>query len=318
MSDGLADLSIDDAYYLGLRRSSLRYLYSLSCYLCWFDNVRYLFNFIDHSRLVQNQNEYRNRPNNSNGHWILFACISLATPVLTLNIFTIPVFLEVFNLSASVHRATYVHRFSQGLLFSVSVIIGDFLTVWRACTIWPSHRGIRLLLGLLVVVNTGLQGIFLDYEYGPLILSTIPSKGEVLSLGSFVDSNFGGIIISLTINIVSASLIGFKAWQHRTHLLALGFKRHKFTSATIVLLVWFESGLFFCAVQAFYATLTVWNTTTIDQRIYSNGTDSSIQTQVSAMDSWVERLLPFIMLITTSESLSNYSCGSCEFEVIGC
>ncbi|KAF9255688.1 hypothetical protein L218DRAFT_1008269 [Marasmius fiardii PR-910] len=169
--------------------------------------------------------------------------------------------LKFYLLSFSLYSPSQIHannllqpltKISVALkLFEqTNYVISDGIVVWRAWVLYPNNLLVKLLLVICMLASVG--GTYTD-----VITSAMRRFHNLYDLGSSLN------ILELTVpllvtNIVSTSLIAFKAWTHRhalkQHLASSG---SPFTQVQKVMILLVESGSIYCIIWIIYMATTL-------------------------------------------------------------
>ncbi|KAI0318548.1 hypothetical protein OF83DRAFT_1171005 [Amylostereum chailletii] len=148
-----------------------------------------------------------------------------------------------FSSSGGSTVSTVFHQCAPSAMLSVNIILSDTIVLWRAW-ILRSGRALRTLSILLLLGTIGTSA---------LDTALNRASANVLFGQSFNENPMGIFVFpfSWTTNIYAASVIGYKAWQHRRRIrdhLQHGNAR---TRAEKVMALFVESGLVYCSLWAF-------------------------------------------------------------------
>ncbi|KAM5545691.1 hypothetical protein V8D89_000729 [Ganoderma adspersum] len=128
--------------------------------------------------------------------------------------------------------------------FTVNVCIGDAVVWWRARVLYPGNRKVRRVCCVLLSSTFGL-GV-MSTRRSVFVEGSQPGSIPIVYNGD----PFGtaAIALSLTTNVFSTALIGYKTWQHRQflreHLGAGGSS----TQVLKIMALLVESGMIYCLV----------------------------------------------------------------------
>ncbi|KAM5533212.1 hypothetical protein V8D89_013168 [Ganoderma adspersum] len=142
---------------------------------------------------------------------------------------------DIDALSAQVSRYSTIMTMTLGL----NVILGDSIVWWRACAVWRSR--FVCYLGVVLVSLTlgfGIAAIVLGDHDCPCHQCPCLFPNYLFRPGAVAEIS---AVLSLGTNVLATTLIGVKAWQHRSMLCARsGSKRKARVAKAFALLL--ESG----------------------------------------------------------------------------
>ncbi|GJE87224.1 hypothetical protein PsYK624_033070 [Phanerochaete sordida] len=114
-------------------------------------------------------------------------------------------------------------------LVAMNMLLSDIVVLWRAWVLWPRRRTIQILSVFSVGVSLAMLAWAAGLQKG--LRTWIPAIA---------------IVMSWVTNILATTLVAFKAWQHRCQVGALLRDGSGRTRAEVVLLLFAESGIFYC------------------------------------------------------------------------
>ncbi|KAE9401753.1 hypothetical protein BT96DRAFT_1017979 [Gymnopus androsaceus JB14] len=123
----------------------------------------------------------------------------------------------------------------------VIILVADTFIVWRAWAIWAENRSIKLILGVVLLLDIGVS----------IADAIVDTKGLVngVQAENSVTLDWLSIVLNFTVNVVGTLLIAYRAWIHHKSLWAVS--HNKKTPVETVLLLFIESGAIFGVVQLF-------------------------------------------------------------------
>ncbi|KAH8834704.1 hypothetical protein DL96DRAFT_1571435 [Flagelloscypha sp. PMI_526] len=129
-------------------------------------------------------------------------------------------------------------------LFMLNMLIGDGVVLWRASVLWPRKRLVLLvpsvfLTGSFVFAVVDIVCL-MNEGYGTK--SAIPEGSRACTWAEPI-----AWAMSLCTNLISTSLIAWKAWKHRQFIKKNFALRPKRTQTEKVLMLLVESGFLYCA-----------------------------------------------------------------------
>ncbi|EKM60144.1 uncharacterized protein PHACADRAFT_181983 [Phanerochaete carnosa HHB-10118-sp] len=127
--------------------------------------------------------------------------------------------------------------FALTKLLIINMAISDIIVIWRAWVLWPCHRVVQTISGLLLLSTLGL-----------LVFGAIQAPVQIIS-----PVGLPGIIFSWVTNLWSTMLVSWKAWQHRRLMRAYMSRGRSRSRAEKALLLFVESGLLYSMLWMFVA-----------------------------------------------------------------
>ncbi|KAI1792561.1 hypothetical protein LXA43DRAFT_326477 [Ganoderma leucocontextum] len=130
--------------------------------------------------------------------------------------------------------------------FTVNICIGDSIVWWRARVLYPDNRVIRRICCFLFS-STFVLGIISTVSSVRIAAKDTSASFPIVYTGD--RWGVAAVAFSLATNSFSTSLIGYKAWQHRSFLRAhLGAGSRTTTSVVKMLALLVESGMVYCLI----------------------------------------------------------------------
>ncbi|KIK57940.1 hypothetical protein GYMLUDRAFT_246594 [Collybiopsis luxurians FD-317 M1] len=129
---------------------------------------------------------------------------------------------------------------------TISVLLSDFIVVWRAWVLFQQERRWQIALMILTIFNIGIQ-------IADCIVDNIEIQVSISNSATTLD--WISIMVSLVVNMFATGLIAWRAWNH--HQITIEVAIHKRTRAQNILLLFIESGAIYCTIQVIYTLLTL-------------------------------------------------------------
>lgn len=155
-------------------------------------------------------------------------------------------------------------------------ILSDIIVFWRAWVLFPQQQWVMIFPSVLLLGTTAVSIAFLGLakDFSGLANTTDAALFDNLLLSS--------IILSMVTNAVCTLLISWKLWTHRKFMNNLGKQRHR-SYIEKVLVVFIESGIFYCGLQMAALVLNLTPPVQGTARGYAEAVVYSIYTELSSM-----------------------------------
>ncbi|KIK69475.1 hypothetical protein GYMLUDRAFT_237265 [Collybiopsis luxurians FD-317 M1] len=144
---------------------------------------------------------------------------------------------------------TFNMQYMPSWALTISVLLSDFIVVWRAWFLFQEERLSKFTLAFLMLANIGIN-------IADCILTDLDIKKK--AAGGTVVLDWLSNVISLVVNFVATSFIAWKAWNH--HQLMAEAAVPKRTRVENILLLLVESGGAYCTIQVMFTIFTLINT----------------------------------------------------------
>ncbi|KAK7458064.1 hypothetical protein VKT23_009970 [Stygiomarasmius scandens] len=142
-------------------------------------------------------------------------------------------------------------------LFSVSpflqgIYATDSIIVWRAISLWPEKKYLRYIFGFWIFASAGIA---LADGFNTVVIN-IRAAGDGSKVDGWQKLDSSSMLVSLSINVATTTLILVKVWQTRR---VWGNTNLGRSTPYRILISLIECGFLFCAIQAINASVSLHN-----------------------------------------------------------
>ncbi|KAI0319687.1 hypothetical protein OF83DRAFT_1169974 [Amylostereum chailletii] len=158
--------------------------------------------------------------------------------------------------------STPLHQCVPPALLVINIILSDAIVLWRAWIVWSQNRIVQAISVVLLTSTLALSSV--NVQKVCVSTTSTPLKAQLQMAAAFSDNTLGVVAfaLSLTTNLWSTCLIGFKAWRHRQLVkdhLRVGNRRTRAEKALALLV---ESGTIYCLLWVFLVVHSIVNVVT--------------------------------------------------------
>ncbi|KIK57388.1 hypothetical protein GYMLUDRAFT_46259 [Collybiopsis luxurians FD-317 M1] len=136
----------------------------------------------------------------------------------------------------------------QSWTLAISMVLNDFIVVWRAWILFQQNRLFRVALTLFMTVNIGTQ-------ITDCIFDEVDIKVPLV-MNSSISLDWISAVVSLAVNMFATGLIAWKAWCHYSAMKELA-AFHIRTRTQNILLLLIETGALYCTIQVLFVVFNL-------------------------------------------------------------
>ncbi|KAH8806880.1 hypothetical protein DL96DRAFT_1630014 [Flagelloscypha sp. PMI_526] len=129
-------------------------------------------------------------------------------------------------------------------------IVADAMPIWRAYTMWSHSKIITAILFIMLVLNVAV--CFLQAVYLAVVELQDESSAAKQVQQSIVYAT--SLLVSVGVNALATSLIGYQAWKHRVQVREIS---RKSSSTLQILILLVEAGFILCVIQIVNASISI-------------------------------------------------------------
>ncbi|KAK7458067.1 hypothetical protein VKT23_009973 [Stygiomarasmius scandens] len=142
-------------------------------------------------------------------------------------------------------------------LFSVSPFLQginatDSIIVWRAISLWPQKKYLKYIFGFWIFASAGIA---LADGFNTVVIN-MRAAGDATKVDGWQKLDSSSMLVSLSINVATTTLILVKVWQTRQ---VWGNTNLGRSTPYRILISLIECGFLFCAIQAINASVSLHN-----------------------------------------------------------